>query len=358
MPSDCTRRNILNPPTGTADVRAVTKLVQRRQVGRWSMVAVLAVVAVTAACAPPPEVVPEVRSARVVVPSIPLPPVPSMQVDSTTIDAARCDGCDDAGRFFVGQLGTAAIDALTRSPQPSLEQQRQQLGSLLVAGYFGGLRVRDLMGGELAAADLSPFGPALDAIGGSTIVELDRIVGQLLAASRGTDPLALAATSVAVAPVLANLGGFVRSYVDVLLAHPPAGYDPATAPLTCTGLFDCRHVGLPLGALDRLASAKAAVTAELHDIGTAAGASAEAAFDGVVDAVALSSEAYATLLDLAGGVLQAIEAALWGAAAGRLGLVEPAQAALAATAGVLVWAGSWALGLASSLPADARPALL
>ena len=334
------------------------KVMQRTQVGRWSMVAVMAVVAVTAACAPPPEVVPEVRSARVVVPSIPLPQVPSMQVDVATIEAARCDGCDDAGRFFVGQLGTAAVDALTQSPAPSIEQQRKQLGSLLVAGYFGGLRIRDLMGGELAAADLSPLGPALDAIGGSTIVELDRVVGELLAASRGTDPLTLAGTSVAAAPILAGLGGYVRGYVDVLLAHPPAGYDTAAAPITCTGLFDCRNADLPLGALDRLAPAKAAVTSELIDIGTSSAASAEAAFDGVVDAVALTSEAYTALLDLSGGVLQAIQAALWAASAGRLGLVEPAQAGLAATAGVLVWAGSWALGLASSLPADARPALL
>jgi hypothetical protein len=312
---------------------------------------------VGAACSPPPGAVPELRTARVVVPAMPLPPVGSIVVDGPTIDAAVCAGCHDATRFFGGQLAMSALDELAQVPPPPIARQRQLLGSLLVSGYFGGIDLRTALGGSVTARELSPLAPSLELVGRATIEQLDSLADTLLKASHG-DAASVVLASNLLAPAMARLAGYDRGYLQVALAHPPAGATSAADRLVCTGLFECRVTAFPLPALDRLASARWAVTSDLQDIGNRVLGAQDDVWGRVVGAAALTPDAYDAVIDLAGGFLQGVEAALLGSAAGRLGDVATGQAGLSMTTGVLVWAGSWFLGLTSPLPDGTAPSLL
>jgi len=335
--------------------------------------AAVAACLIAVSCSTPgPGTMPAVHTDTVDVPAIPLPATAHLAVDADALDAAACDECDaiaaagataDAARFFFGRLALGAIDELASTPSPA--RQRALLGNLFVSGYFGGIYLRsNLSSIGVDPGDGSPVSAARDLVGRTTLGGLDGIAGDLGDASRAGD---VPGRSVAWSMALAAIDGYNRGYLELALSHPPVG---ATTPdpLACTWLFDCRTVALPLGALDRFAPqgaelarptdpASAQLASLLTGIGSASVPGGRDVWTQLLSNAGFSPAAYRSIIDLSGGFLEVTQAALWLLAAGARGDVESGRAGLAAAAGLVVWAGSYFLGLQSPLADDQLPQL-
>ena len=321
---------------------------------------------------PGPGTMAAVHTDTVDVPAIPLPATAHLAVDAAALDSAACDECNaiaatgdtaDAARFFFGRLALGAIDELASMPSPA--RQRALLGNLFVSGYFGGIYLRaNLSSIGVDPADGSPVSAVQDLIGRATLGALDDIAGDLGDAGRGGD---VSGPSVTWSVALAAIDGYNRGYLELALAHPPVG--AATPdPLVCTSLFDCRTAALPLGALDRFAAqgaelarptdpTSAQVASTLAGIGSASVPGGRDVWTKLLSNAGFSPAAYRSIIDLSGGFLEVTQVALWLLAAGARGDVESGRAGLASAAGLLVWAGSYFLGLQSPLADDQLPQL-
>lgn len=307
---------------------------------------------------------------RVYLPAIPLPPASSYVVDRAAIEQLGCERCDEVGatdpaRFFYGTMPLGAVDRLVGADELDL---RATLGELFASGYFGGIYLRGNLSGG-AAADLSPFAPVLDAVGALSQSGLDALVTDLVGhAENGTDQEVRDAAGFWAA-VLAAIAGYNRGYLEVLLQHPPAGVTVPPSALTCGSLFDCRSADLPLPALDTLSAQRDAlvnppsfewfsVATIANGIGSAAVPAGRDVWNGILGTSSLDPASYRTVVDLSAGFLQVTQAALLANLAGPTnGDIELVRRGLETTAGLLTWAGSYFLGLASSLPNSALPTL-
>jgi len=314
--------------------------------------------------------VPGGAATTVSMPAIPLPPAQSYAVSAAAVEELGCAECDlgstpDDARFFYGTLPLGAVDRLVTG---TATDRRTELGHLFASGYFGGIYLRGSLAGGVAD-DLSPFAPLLDQVGALTQVGLDSIVGELTRIARtGTEQEVRDATTVWSA-VLAAIAGYNRGYLEVALQHPPAGVTVDPAAFSCASLFGCRSSELPLPALDALQGQLDAlngpptfewlsVAMAANTIGNAAVPAGRQVWDGLLSSASFDPAAYRTIVDLSVGFLEVTQAALLADLAGPTGgdLVL-ARRGLEATAGLVTWAGSYFLGLASSLPNTALPTL-
>ena len=99
------------------------------------------------------------------------------------------------------------------------------------------------------------------------------------------------------------------------------------------------------------------MTSELYAAGSDAIASGRTVWELILSGSGFAPTAYSAILDLSGGFLQGIDAALWASAAGRTDATV-GRTGLSVTAGILVWAGSYFIGLSSPLADDALPTLV
>ena len=307
---------------------------------------------------------------RVSLPAIPLPPAQSYTVSADAIEALGCDECElggtpDAARFFYGTMPLGAVGDLVGG---SAADTRVALGNLFASGYFGGIYLRGNLAGGLAD-DLSPFAPLLDQVGALTQVGLDQIVGELTRIARsGTEQEVRDATTIWSA-ALAAIAGYNRGYLEVALQHPPAGVTVDPGAFTCASLFDCRSTQLPMPALDALAGQRDAlngppsfqwltVAMAANSIGNAAIPAGRDVWTGLLGSASFDAAGYRTIIDLSVGFLEVTQAALLANLAGPTGGdLALARRGLDATAGLVTWAGSYFLGLASSLPNSSLPTL-
>lgn len=330
--------------------------------------AVLTTVGLGAGCVPQTPSTPPVTTNTVTLPAIPLPAAASFAVSPAAIEALGCAECDlpgtpDAARFFYGRLPLASVDSIVAG---SSTDARATFGNMFASGYFGGIYLRGSLGGA-TAEDVAPFAPLLDQIGTVTQVGLDSIVGDLhRIAATGTDQEVRDAAG-AWSAVLAAIAGYNRGYLEVLLQNPPAGV--TAPPVSCSGLFDCRSATLPMTALDQLAGQRdkltsppdftwAAVASVANAIGGATIPAGQGVWNGILSSTAFSPAAYGAIVDLSVGFLEVTQAALYASLAGPTGGdIALARKGLDATAALMTWAGSYFLGLASSLPNTAQPTL-
>lgn len=303
-------------------------------------------------------------------PTIPLPPAQSYTVSAAAIEALGCDECDgnttpDSARFFYGKLPLGATGDLVTG---SAADTRTALGNLFASGYFGGIYLRGNLSGGVAD-DLSPFAPLLDQLGALTQIGLDTIVGDLMRiAKTGTEQEVRDASTVWSA-LLAAIAGYNRGYLEVALQNPPAGVTVDPGAFTCASLFDCRSTELPLPELDALAGQRDALngppTFEWLSVAMAANSIANAAipagrdvWNGVLGSASFDPASYRTIIDLSVAFLEVTQAALLADLAGPTGGdLALARRGLETTAGLVTWAGSYFLGLASSLPNTSLPTL-
>jgi hypothetical protein len=326
---------------------------------------------VVAGCAPAPQgSIPAIVTAHAAVPEMPLPPGRSMVVSAALLEQVACDECErvagaDRDRFFSGRLALAALDALLA--EPALADRTGHAGNLLVSGYFGGIQLRGVLG-SIGARDAGPAAPLLEQVGRSTAAGLDQEVGRLQRLAADGSDAQVQRTMADLAPVLALLYGYNLGYLRETLAHPPAG-TTVEGRIECPTELSCRTPALPLAGaarydatFERLAaptdSRWSSTAAVLHALVDAAEPGGRAVWSQLLAGDGFNAQGYEAIVDLSGGFLQVSGVALAGSAeASSGGDPELARASLALTAGLIAWAGSYFLGLASPLPDTALPQL-
>lgn len=326
---------------------------------------------VVAGCAPAPQgSIPATVTAHAGVPEMPLPPGRSMVVSAELIEQAACDECDraagpDRDRFFSGRLALAALDALLADPTRA--DRTGHAGNLLVSGYFGGIQLRGVLG-SIGARDAGPAAPLLEQVGRSTAAGLDQEVGRLQRVAADGSDAQVQRTMAELAPVLALLYGYNLGYLRETLEHPPAG-TTVEGRIECPTELSCRTPALPLAGAARYDATFAhlagpadprwsSTAAVLHGLVDAAEPGGRAVWSRLLAGDGFDARGYEAIVDLSGGFLQVSGVALAGAAeASSGGDPELARASLALTAGLIAWAGSYFLGLASPLPDTALPQL-
>jgi hypothetical protein len=157
----------------------------------------------------------------------------------------------------------------------------------------------------------------------------------------------------------------------VALENPPAGIDPdeAAGRIDCPTELSCRTPSLQLGGAGRYDATFARLVAppdprwrtvatQVDGLVGAAVPGGRSVWTGLLAGGGFDAEGYDAIVDLSGGFLQVAGVALAGAAeASAGGDPDLARRSLALTAGLVAWAGSYFLGLASPLPDAALPAL-
>jgi hypothetical protein len=344
-------------------------------------VGIAIVVGLVGSCAAPTGSIPAVAGRYAQVPAVPFPPAGSFTVAPDVLDQLACDACAATGaaplgsaRFFYGRLPLAATDALLRGPGTGAPAQ---LGNLFVSGYFGGLYLRANMatiGGGSAPSSAAPLtGPTpqqaiRDYIGGATYGALDGVVAGLLATANGGSDGEVRSASLVLSQLLALIYGYNRGYLEVAIENPPAGTDPVPAPLSCPSFFDCRVDSLPLGSLDDLAPTLGRLVtppgatwrwlaASLSSTGEASVAGGRAVWSRLLTGSGFDPAGYTAIIELSYGFLEVTEAALLAVTEGAAGDAAVGRHGLVAAAGLLLWAGSYFLGLASTQPTDVLPTL-
>jgi len=285
------------------------------------------------------------------IPSIPLQTSSVMRVDGPTVEEFHCDACDDAA-YFYGVLPAATFDALV--PVPDVERRSGLFGNLLVSGYFGGIYLRGALSTGGAAEVTGP--PLLEDLGRTTLAALADQVGAILEVVDHGDDQAVLDESKVWSDQLALILGYNRGYLDVALSNAPPG---ATAgdTVTCVDLLECRDTTFPLHLLDELAAAKAAVPPGVTALVNTSVQTGRTVWTAILSNSSFSQESYRTIIDLSGGFLQATQAALW-ASASTTSTPTQRREGLTLCAALLVWAGSYFIGLASPLPNTAQPRLI
>lgn len=325
-----------------------------------------------AGCAPAPQgSIPPTVTAHAAVPQMPLPPGRSMVVSAELIEQAACTECvrvegADRDRFFSGRLALGSLDALLADP--SDPDQAGYAGNLLVSGYFGGIQLRGVLG-SIGARDAGPAAPLLEQLGRSTAASLDQEVGRLQRLAADGSDGEVQRTMSDLAPVLALLYGYNLGYLRETLEHPPTG-TTVEGRIECPTPLSCRTPALTLAGAARYDATFArldapgadprwtSVAAVLRGLVGAAEPGGRAVWSQLLAGDGFDPEGYEAIVDLSGGFLQVSGVALAGAAEAASG-GDPvlARASLSLTAGLIAWAGSYFLGLASPLPDTALPQL-
>ena len=332
---------------------------------------------------PPPRTARATPSVSVSLPMIPAREGRSFAVSTGAISAVAqryaASGGDpsDTPRFFFGDLAVQSLDALAaEDPQP--EQVRDQLGNLVVSGYFGGIWLRD----NLREAPASPGtatpppntptsnAPAPNPLSPSAIgISLfDAVASGLTAAAASPSPWIATAAAHASVPVLLALYGYNRGYLDVLLDNPPPGVASLRDTLQCNGFLDCRSPAFPLQSAGRYDAALTNVTdpvglgwlemaawsAVLQSV-TGAG---RFVWGAIAAAGSFSPSSYTALVELSTAYLMVTKTAVLAAmTAAAEGDAATARNALLLEAGLFMWSGSYFAGLASDAPRGTIPAV-
>jgi hypothetical protein len=340
----------------------------------------LVAVALLGACAAPSGSTAAFSGRKVAIPAIAHGGGTGLRVDGSLVDALACDACADAGgspldpaRFFYGLLPLAATDALVVGPTPDAASVRSHLGSMFASGWFGGLYLRANLSSIGAASGAGAGAPdpvrdlVLVAVGDATYGSLDGFATQVSRTARWGSPAEVRSASAALSRLLAAVHGYNRGYLEVAIANPPPGA-PAPPALDCDGPFDCRVDSLPLASLDALAGTLdrlstppdqrwAALAGSLGSIGESAVAGGRSVWEGLLGGADFDADAYAAIIELSYGFLEVTQAALLGVAEGAVGDVATGRRGLLAAAALIVWAGSYFMGLAADAPTDVLPAL-
>ena len=349
----------------------------------WAVAVVAAAFPLVVSACVAPGSTPSVSGEHFAIPAMPFPAARSFALDPATLDdlaCAECEATEAEGRavedaLFYGDLPLASVDQMHGGADA-----RTRLGQVFASGYFGGLYLRDSLPsigagaegstaeGPSAAVGSDLFQQAVeDFTGALTHAALDTAIGGLVNTARTGSPLAVRATSAVLGPLMALIHGYNRGYLQVAIENPPAGAQ-VPDPLSCTSFFSCRTSALPMEALGDLADVadeladprydlRRSISGSLHDTGASAVAGGREVWEGLLGAADFDAGAYDAIIDLSYGFLQVTEVALLGVFEGAAGNTAKGRSGIVAAAALLLWSGSYFLGLAADAPADERPML-
>jgi len=309
-------------------------------------------------------------------PQLPTPGGRSFEVSVGAIeDAAR--GYVDAGgdpadspRFFFGDLAVRSLDRLA-APDVTTTQIRDDLGSLMVSGYFGGVWLRDNLD-TAEPVTVSPAEPpaAVDLTASALAIGMfDAVATGLTGAAQNGSGWISGTVARATVPVLLALYGYNRGYLEYLLENPPAGLPSMQNTLTCSGFLGCSSTAFPLDLDSRYDGVLAQVEtpaslgwlemkawSALLENATSTGRSV---WQTIAGRSGFAPASYRALVDLSSAYLMVSKAAVLSAMLAAVdGDAGIAASSLRLQAGLWMWSGSYFGGLASSAPAGTIPSLL
>lgn len=310
--------------------------------------------------------------------SVDLPPMPVRNGLSFTVsDEAVADdaaayvaaGGDpaDSPQFFFGDL---AVDSLTElaEPDPAPQRVRTQLGNLAVSGYFGGIWLRDNLGGS------APAPPPAETAGGLNLLSrfgfrlFGGVAGVLTTWAQQSSPWVVTNVTNATTPVLLALYGYNRGYLEYLLDNPPPGVPSMKDTLSCTSFLACDSTAFPIELADRYNSALVslddppdtrwrtmAMWTALLESTTSVG---EAVWRRIAPG-GFSPTSYVALVNLSSAYLMVSKATVL---SGMLGYANDdaatARNSLRLQAGLWMWSGTYFAGLASDAPPGTIPTIV
>lgn len=328
------------------------------------------------ACAAPSGVQAGWMGRHVEVPSVPFPTPRSFAVDHELLDDVGCDACaelprpEDA-RFFYGTLAMRSGDSLFSGTGPG----EPWLGNLFLSGWFGGLYLKTTMDegpdgpgaapAPLAAPDIARM--ILDALRGGAFAGMDDAIGGLLRTARSGSLEEMRFAAAGLLLLMTIVHGYNRGYLEVVLDNPPQGVRPPP-PLQCGAWLGCRTDSLPLQALSTLepTAQRLETSADpawrvlgdvLSGVDLAAVPAGRAVWSGLLGTGGFEPEGYAAIVDLSYGFLEMTEAAILALSEALVGDVSLGRAGLVLAAGLLLWSGSYLLGLTGDADARSLPAL-
>ena len=170
------------------------------------------------------------------------------------------EGRTDA-EFFLGYLPLKTADMLC-SGSGNYETARL-LGNLYVSGYFGGIWLRDALGGEtqeaqsfLRDASTDDMKTVLDTGDNSLIFNILMMAADTkVKRADSSDFTALAACRLSM-PAFLLIYGYNWGYFDYILNNPPVGAGDIERPCNCSRILDCNVPGLTLETLEKYKSSR------------------------------------------------------------------------------------------------------
>lgn len=284
-----------------------------------------------------------------------------------------------AAEFFLGYLPLKTADMLC-SGSSNFETARL-LGNLYVSGYFGGIWLRDALGSNTQEAqalirDSSPddLKDVLDKGDNSLIFNILMMAADTKVKMAGSsDFTALAACRLSM-PAFLLIYGYNWGYFNYVMNNPPEDAGDIERPCNCSRILDCNVPGLTLETLNKYKSSRDL----LENPGNASGVSALRWYEmklitdiwanGSVNTGSdvwehimnenMDKETYVLLLDLSARFMLVAEMSIMPAMKGYVDTdVKACRCGLLEQAAMIVWAGSYFMGLSSDAATGTFPSI-
>jgi hypothetical protein len=320
-----------------------------------------------------------------------IPEFPFNENESVTIDqgiietfaqqftAGVGEGKTDA-EFFLGYLPLKTADMLCSGNINHYDTDRL-LGNLYVSGYFGGIWLRDALGGNTQDAQSFLMDALPDDVrstlgsGDNSLIFniLMMMAGSKIKRAGSNDFTALAACRLSM-PMFLLIYGYNWGYFNYILTNPPEGSDEFEQPCNCSRMLDCNVPGLTLETLDKYKGsrdllgnpekAKGISVLRWYEMRVLTGIWANGAVNtgsGVWKNIMnenMDKETYILLLDLSARFMLVAEMSILPSMKGYAeGDAEACRCGLLQQAAMIVWAGSYFMGLGSDAPAGTFPSI-
>jgi hypothetical protein len=326
------------------------------------------------------------EAVTVSIPEFPFDENQAVKIDKDVIEmfarqyAAEESGTGTNEEFFLGYLPLKSADMLCAAGDDAYEI-RKLLGNLYVSGYFGGVWLRDAMRGDKKRAEVllsetlsEGTGETIDSSHVSFVFDIIIAAAAMKikrAESGGSASIAACRLSL---PSFLLIYGYNWGYLDYILNNPPEGADGIERPCYCTRMLDCTVDGLNLETLNEYKDERDLI----EDPRKATGVSALRWYEmrlltGIWAGGAVSTgsvvwenimnedmdkDAYALLLDLSARFMLVAEMSIMPAMKGYADSdVDACRCGLLEQAAMIVWAGSYFMGLSSDAPAGTFPSI-
>ncbi len=333
--------------------------------------------------------IPKAVAPAIMIPEMPFWENPTIIIDTDLIrlaaEAYIAEKGDDANspEFFMGFLPLFSADEFC---QQSVDKAyaSKLLGNLYISGYFGGVWLRDALNAsdEEIEAVQEPIRRSLQKVfegEGDQDFQSSRGIFNLLAFFGGIQingalsdsPLKVLLERFTLSPFL-MIYGYNWGYFHYILENPPKGMDPPEGmDDICQRLLDCSMPGIELATLyeykdvlDSLYDPPSLKWLEMRALlglwGQGSVAMGENVWDTIMSNSNMSSDkTYDLLLDLSGRFMMMSELSLLPTMKGYAeGDSEAGKCGLLQEAGMMIWAGSYFMGLGSPLPQGTFPEMV
>jgi len=290
--------------------------------------------------------------------------------------------------FFLGYLPLKTVDRFCTT-NPDKEQMRKYLGNMYISGFYGGVWLRDVLFANPSDPNANDLMSVLmkmmpDAMKKIMALGADELIFKGVA-NFGAGAVDLGLNGSLLEIIHHNymsvdscmmIYGYDYGYYFYLTGNPPDGVTPAN-PLQCSRFMDCRMSGFELATLnqykpvadkifnpqcwkvwDPAAMKYCDMFHKMKMAGQGSVALGNLVWEQIMGSSEMFDSAYKPLVDLSARFMLVSELALLPTMKGYAELNKAAgKCGLLQEAGLMVWVGSYFMGLASNLPEGTFPEL-